>query len=99
MGERDLAHADVERAFRLGTGPVLHYQAARVYALTSLGHAADADLAVGHLRQAFQSGYRDFAAVAADSTFDAVREDAGFRDAVQAAETFWKQPAKAARDD
>lgn len=98
-GKRDLAHADVERALTLGTGPVLHYYAARVYALTTPGHAADADLAVGHLRQAFQFGYRDFAAVAADRTLDAVRDDSGFRDAVLAAKTIWQQPAKVALDD
>lgn len=60
LGERDLAHKDVDMLIESEPSPQTHYQIARVYAITFRSHpkeTKDAQYALGFLAHALRYGY------------------------------------------
>ncbi len=96
--ERGRAHADVRAALELGGGAAVHYEAARVYALTARRNPADADLALDHLKAAFLAGSR-VEAVDAEPAFDGLRDGDDFRQTVATARAFAALSRKAPVSD
>ena len=84
LGQRDEARKGADAALALSDDPVVRYQAACVYSLTSKAAPDDANTALGHLRAALRDGYANFANIAADPDLADLRSTAEF-DAVVAA--------------
>jgi serine/threonine protein kinase/Tfp pilus assembly protein PilF len=87
LGRRNEAHREAQAALALSADPGVVYVVACAYARTAATHADDRPRALGYLRQALRSGYRDFRTIDSDPDLEAIRDLPEFDDAVQAART------------
>jgi tetratricopeptide (TPR) repeat protein len=94
MGQRDKAHAEIQKALILPGDSMVIYQAACVYSLSSTKQADDLEHALEFLRRALRSGFRDFAAMDADHDIDALRKHRDYKSAVGAARELYRSEKK-----
>ncbi len=85
LGRRDEAHREAQTALTLSADPVVVYVVACAYARTAAAHPDDRPQALGYLRQALRSGYRDFRTIDSDPDLESIRDLPEFQDAVLAA--------------
>src|SRR5205085_8276314 len=90
LGRRVEAHREIERARLLSDDPEILYQAASVYAVTSLKNGDDRAKAIELLRQAIREGYSDLNGLATDTDLDAIRDHPDFRAIRQAAASLFR---------
>lgn len=90
LGRRDAAHAEIEKALVLSSDPLVTYQAACVYALTSAKQPDDRRAALDLFRKALRDGYRDFGTIKADTDLKAIRSAPEFARILRAAEDLLK---------
>jgi serine/threonine protein kinase/Flp pilus assembly protein TadD len=90
LGRRDAAHAEIEKAQVLSSDPLVTYQAACVYALTSANHPEDRRLALDLFRRALRDGYREFHTITSDADLKAIRSTPEFARILRAAEDLLK---------
>ena len=84
LGERSEAHDDANRLLKRWPEPANHYQAAKIYALTSKSQAADRQDALKHLSFALRQGY-GWERFQTDPDLEAVRSEAEYQKLVQIA--------------
>jgi serine/threonine protein kinase/cytochrome c-type biogenesis protein CcmH/NrfG len=84
LRQRDAAHADAAEVLQRNPPPLLRYQVAGVFALTSISHAQDADQAVKLLAAAMHD-HGGLEYVDTDPDLAPLRRDARFQAVVQAA--------------
>jgi tetratricopeptide (TPR) repeat protein len=90
LGRRADAHKEIEKARQLSDDPEVTYQAACVFALTSVGHPDDQKVAVDLLRQALRDGYSNLRGLSTDHDFDPIRKTREFSEIQQAATSLLK---------
>jgi tetratricopeptide (TPR) repeat protein len=91
LGQRPEAHKIMTQALAKNEDPMVLYQAACVYSLTSAKQAEDKTQALAFLRQALRNGFADFKMIAEDSDVDAIRKMPGFAAAVTSAKELQKK--------
>lgn len=85
IGKIDEARQGAESAIKQSNDSYVQYQVACVHAILSKTSPEAAEVALDHLRTAFQNGYCDFAAVAIDPDLDALRKLKEFKVIVDSA--------------
>jgi serine/threonine protein kinase/Flp pilus assembly protein TadD len=90
LGRCDDARKEIEKARLLSRDPEITYQAASVYALTSVKYQADQAKALDLLRQAFRDGHCDWRSMATDTDLDPIRKAEEFAKIQQAVATLHK---------
>jgi tetratricopeptide (TPR) repeat protein len=94
LGKREAAHQDAEAALRLDGKPLVQYQAACIYALTSRANADDRPEAYRLLSAALRGGF-GFDLLDRDDDLKPIREQPPFRRLVEAARALQAAPARA----
>jgi len=84
LGERSKAHDDANRLLERWPEPRNHYQAAKIYALTSKSQAGDQQLALKHLSFALRQGY-GWERFQTDPDLEALRGEAEYQKLVEIA--------------
>jgi eukaryotic-like serine/threonine-protein kinase len=93
LGKRDLAHRDATRVLSDDLAPMLRYQAAGIFALTSRTHPEDRHEAIRLLSRAFREGVTS-SIVDSDSDLDPIRSEASFQSLLQAVKLIERSQGK-----
>ena len=90
LGRRDEAHKEIELARQISADAEITYQAASVYSLTSVTHAADRLKALELLRQAIREGYGDLCAMEKDGDMKPLHAVREYQEIMQAAKSLYR---------
>ena len=90
LGRRKEAHDEIKHALALSDDPLIQYQAARVYAITSATHPEDRALALARLRDAYRHGFKDAHCLATDPDLKTLRDRPEFEDIRHAAKVLFR---------
>jgi tetratricopeptide (TPR) repeat protein len=91
LGRREAAHKAIDRARQLSDDAEVTYQAASVYALTSVRHPDDRSEALALLRRALlREGYNNVRGLGTDPDLAPIRDTREFREIQQAATVLHK---------
>ncbi len=85
LDRRDEAHHDAQKATLLSNDPMVTYQAACTYALTSEKTPADRPVAIEFLRKSLRDGFDDFEGMKIDPDIDPIRKLAECKTMIEAA--------------
>ncbi len=90
LDRRDEAHHDAQKATLLSNDPMVTYQAACTYALTSVKTPADQPLAIEFLRKSLRDGFDKFDILENDTDLDPIRTSPDCKAMIEAARKLHK---------